>query len=875
MRIEILAPEGSQLRRQGEPIRIGIPIRPRLLMDPGRLALFDANGRQRPIAGRALDRWSDGSIRWLLLDFQADHDGQDDRQAYELHLEPGPGTPTAPTLRVAEEAGTLSVDTGSARFRLRAGGRFPFEEVLVDGASALDVDRTGLTIEDAQRGRCPVTITDLGVEETNRLRSVVRADGWASWPGGDQRIRVLVRMHFIAGSPTVMFDVTLRNPRRAVHSGGCWELGDPGSILIRSASMSFSLPHSTSSEIHCSPESGAPFAIQAGDFELYQDSSGGANWRSSTHVNRDGAVPLSFRGYRIRAGSRSTEGSRATPIAMLASESRHLSLTMPRFWQNFPKAIEASGDALSLGLFPRQSTDLHELQGGEQKTHTFFVAFDRDQVTDTPLAWAREPLLARAMPAAYCESGTVPYLIPASDDPGSDPDSAPNSFPTDARDRLVNAALDGDEAFSAKRERIDEYGWRHFGDLYADHEAVFHTGPHPLISHYNNQYDAVAGFAYQFMRSGDPRWWALLSDLAAHVADIDVYHTDDDKAAYNHGLFWHSFHYVDAGRSTHRSYPRVEGVGGGGPANEHNYARGFMWHHFLTGNPLSRDTAVSLAEWVIAMDEGDTTIFRWLARGATGLASSTFSPSYHGPGRGAAYSIDALLVGYQLTGDTRFMEKADTLIRRCIHPADDIASRRLLDREQRWSYTVFLSTLGRYLDFKIERGTLDIMYAYARSSLLAYARWMAAHEYPYLDRPDQLEYPTETWVAQEMWKSDVFGFAARHADGDERARFLERSRFFFNQSVDTLSPMPTRTFTRPVVLLLGRGFLHPYLERHPESAAPAPGKAFADGGSQAGPPFGSPLNFVPQKVRARKRFMGLAILAAILLVAAILAVLTA
>jgi hypothetical protein len=291
-----------------------------------------------------------------------------------------------------------------------------------------------------------------------------------------------------------------------------------------------------------------------------------------------------------------------------------------------------------------------------------------------------------------------------------------------------------------------------------------------------------------------------------------------------------------------------------------------MWHHFLTGDAISRDTAVGLAEWVLAMDDGRTTIFRWLAGGATGVASSTFSPSYHGPGRGAAYSIDTLLVGYQLTGDGRFLEKADTLIRRCIHPGDDVAARGLLDRERRWSYTVFLCALGRYLDVKIERGDLETMYAYARNSLLAYSRWMAAHEYPYLDRPEELEHPTETWAAQEMWKSDALGFAARHAHGDERARFLERSGFFFHQSVDTLSRMATRAFTRPVVLLMGRGFLYPYLQRHPDSSAPPPGGAFAD--------FGSPATFVPQKVRAKKRLAALAIMAATLLIAGAAAMLT-
>ena len=43
---------------------------------------------------------------------------------------------------------------------------------------------------------------------------------------------------------------------------------------------------------------------------------------------------------------------------------------MEYFWQNFPKAIEATPDSLTLRFFPKQYADVHELQGGEQKTHT-------------------------------------------------------------------------------------------------------------------------------------------------------------------------------------------------------------------------------------------------------------------------------------------------------------------------------------------------------------------------------------------------------------------------------------------------------------------------------------------------------------------------
>lgn len=505
---------------------------------------------------------------------------------------------------------------------------------------------------------------------------------------------------------------------------------------------------------------------------------------------------------------------------------------MQYFWQNFPKALEASDDTVVVRLFPRQYGDVHEIQGGEQKTHTFVVAFGQDDVATVPLEWARAPLFARATPAWYCSSG-VAYLVPSAESVHGDYDA------------LARAAIDGEDTFARKREVIDEYGWRNFGDIYGDHEAVRRSAGPPLISHYNNQYDPVAGFAHQFFRSGDPRWWLHMVQLASHVVDIDAYHTDRDKAAYNRGLFWHTYHYVDADTATHRSYPRASKVGGGGPSSEHNYTTGLTLHYFLTGDPLSRTAAIDLGRFVIDMDDGRKSVFRWLDRGDTGLASASGSFDYHGPGRGGANSLNALLDAHRLTGDVAFMRKAEQLIRRCVHPADDISRHTLLDAERKWFYTMFLQALGKYLDYKAECGELDWCYAYARESLLHYARWMARHEYPYLDKPELLQYPTETWAAQDMRKSEVFTFAARHAVGDERARFLDRARFFFRYSIDTLSGMKTRTLARPVVILLSFGLMQEYFERNRHLLAAPPPVETAE--------FGPPQQFVPRKGRARRR----------------------
>jgi hypothetical protein len=823
---------GPPAQRLGEPVTCGIPWPRGALRDVGRVRLLDAQGNAVPVQARVLDRWPDQSVCWVLLDWQA-HVPQSPR--YQLRLSREGEAPAAPPLAVSvrEHSSGLTVETGAARFELSP-NVFPFVQIVIGGEPAIDPTRAHFAVEDEGGRSYSPKIRSMRLEEGGPLRAAVRLEGVLDG-GTGPLLDFIASLHFFAGSATVRFDLTLRNPRKAEHPGGIWILGDAGSVYVRDASLVVTSAGEGPTTLRCSAEPSAALETFPSPLEVYQDSSGGENWKSPNHKNRHGVVPNTFRGYRLRAGEMERAGLRATPLVALTRGNRQIAVAVRYFWQNFPKAVTATADSLTLHLLPRQYADVHEIQGGEQKTQTFHVAFGPDPVTKEPLAWCRAPLLPQATPEWYCTSGAVPYLTPKADDPHAE------------YLRLADAAIEGGDTFAHKREVVDEYGWRHFGDIYGDHEAVFHKGPAPLVSHYNNQYDPVAGFAYQFLRGGDPRWWDAMRELAAHVYDIDIYHTVHDKAAYNHGLFWHTFHYVDADTATHRSYPRDDRVNGGGPANEHNYATGLMLCHFLTGDPLAREAAVGLARWVFDLDDGAKTAFRWLARGDTGGASGSRTPDYHGPGRGSANSLLTLLDGHRLTGDGAFLVKAEQLVRRCVHPADDIEARRLLDRENRWFYTMFLQALGRYLDYKAELGQLDRMYAYARASLLHYARWMARREYPALDKPEELEYPTETWGAQEVRKSEVFEYAAKHASGEERECFVERAEFYFRATMDSMRESPTRTLCRPVVLMLAFGFRHAYFRRYPQTAAPPPPEGSVD--------FGTPEAFVPQKARAKKRLL--------------------
>jgi hypothetical protein len=837
-------------QQPAEPVTIGVPFPAGLIRDTSRIGLADEDGHAVPLQALPTERWPDGSVRWALLDFCSTGEAARER-SYRIAVDAPSGAAPPERIDIVSNETTTIVSTGAATFTLTRGAAFPFARVAVGGADVLDeAHAPALIVTDARGRESLATVRRITVEEQGDLRSTIRIDASA---GGGRRtplLEVIARVEFFARSGATRIAITVRNPRRARHRGGLWELGDEGAVFLRDLSLRIPLREGGSGE--CAAEIDSPFEPVGMRCELYQDSSGGEAWRHQNHVNHDDIVPCTFRGYRFGTISAERTGLRATPAITVQQDSARISLAVAHFWENFPRAIELEPRALTLRLWPHQWAAPHELQGGEQKTHRFALAFGDDPMARDAVSWGRAPATSSMTPEWYSAAGAIPYLTPAADD--SDPRYR----------QLVDLAIDGDDAFERKRDTIDEYGWRNFGDIYADHENPFSREPAPIVSHYNNQYDAIGGFAVQFMRTGDGRWSRLMTELATHVEDIDIYHTDRDKAAFNGGLFWHTYHYVAAGRCSHRSYPRTPGVCGGGPGNEHNYAGGLRLHWLLTGDPLSREAAISLANWVVNMDDGRRTVLRWLTREDTGLASATNSPDYHGPGRGAGNSILALIDGHRLTGEPRYLVKAEQLIRRCIHPADDIGARELLDAERRWSYVVFLQALGKYLDYKVELGENDRMYAYGRNALVHYARWMADHEYPYLDKPEILEYPTETWAAQDIRKGEVFTFAAQFVDAADRSRFVERAQFFFDASLSALIDSPTRSLARPIVLLLSNGFMR--VAQRSQNARPVPACQETGGGN--------PAAFIPQKARAKKRLQQTAVAAMMLLAIVLLGAIT-
>lgn len=826
--------ETTGIFRSDMPLSRGVPFPRGWLREPSALAVFDGQNQTAiPWAATPLAQWPDGSVKWMLFDFQLTLEPHQHKTiAIQIKEPADPVTGFAEKPLVLEQSAEGAVvRTGPCAFHLSSRAFLPFAQIYFRQRPLLDPKGSTLRLlNESGKARVP-DIEQWRIDHQTRLRLSLAFEGKI----GDTGLYYQCGLTFFAGKPFCRMAFTLKNPAAARHPGGTWDLGDPHSVRFHDLSLICPLAEASHAGKYSLEPVDSPLPFD-GRLLIYQDSSGGENWQSRNHVNHQGRIPVSFPGFVVRNKQKIVaRGDRAAPWLAAEGKNGAMAVGISHFWQNFPKSLELSDNRLIAGIFPGYFDDRFELQPGEEKTHTLWINAG-EELCQSGLDFIHAPLAFHIPPDWYYQTGAAPRPVPWER-------AKADGYFSQYQD-LVDIAVFGPNSFFDRRETIDEYGWRNFGDIYADHESVFHTGPDIFISHYNNQYDVIKGALVQFMRTGEADWFRLAHELAGHVADIDIYHTQSDRYEFNQGMFWHTDHHLDAATCTHRSVSRKHREFkpphqvGGGPAFSHNYATGLLYHYWMTGEPRSRESVRSLAEYMRRGVQGpDTLLERGLksARESAkrilkllgGMPAGEFDAVYQfdGPGRASGNALNTLMDGYRIGKDKRYLACAEQLIGQCISPKDDIEARDLLNAELRWLYNVFLQALGRYLDLKIEMGQQDSAFEYARQSLLAYAAWMVENEYPYLDKPEILEFPNETWAGQEIRKADVLAHAAVYAPEADREKLMEKSRYFFQVCIDYLLGHETRTYTRPIVLLMCFGMVHTDIFLQWESSkrlAPAP-----------------------------------------------------
>ena len=777
-----------------ELVTVGVPFPIGLLENERQILLVDERENQISASFIPTCRWSDKSIKWGVLEFFVDMAEATSMEVKICMLAESRGA-AKDEKAIIRGMDEIVIERNGLLFAIDTRHFRPFKGIrFIDGKEICTGSSTELEFVNARRA--DFEIGEVNVRNTD-FKSVVSFSGNAS--GGSIRNAAKFDSTVTIYDELIKIEFTIRNPKAARHYGGLWDLGDKNSLFIKDLSLRFRI----------ASLAGGSYSTGLGDheartFTIYQGSSGGGNSYHVNHVDRDGKVHIRCDGFVVHSENGVVEkGARSDAMVVAKGDSFFVAAAMPRFWQNFPKTMELKDDSIRLGIFPKENEFGHELQPGEQKTHTVFMRISKG---DPRIVWVHDPLVAEVPPSWYRKTHAIPYL-----------DNQETSLHPVFED-IIGSLAHGKNTIADRREAIDEYGWRNYGDVFADHE--YHesaTKPdiRSFVSHYNNQYDILASMFCQYFQTSDPQWFFFALDLARHIQDIDTYHTDHDKSNFNHGLFWHTDHFVTACTATHRTFSiltkKQKGVQayGGGPGYDHNYTRGLKYYYFLTGDEIARKTILGMADWTIRGIEGIGTFAETLERtirsrwGRRRRRNILTPYSFEGPGRSSGNALQVCLDAFELTNDHTYLRTAEQLIRKCVSPEDDIEERNLLEPNIRWMYTIFFMGLESYLHVKRQIYELDAMYSYGVVSLANYARWMSANEQSFLDRVGELDFPNfATRAAQDLRKCAVMLSAMKYCRDEDKDALYQRTLAIYRKSVEYLSGTENRHLIRPAAVVM-------------------------------------------------------------------------
>ncbi len=568
--------EPSGVQRDGWPVTSGIPLKQGELGNDRRTALFDAKGHEVPLQTEILSRWPDGTIRWLLLDFQVDLSAGQSRsfvlkygpQVRRSEI-PNPVTVSTITKSPLLESGPLRVEVAPDRFRLldavwldRDGDGEFSEEERATGGEAAGIE---LVAADGTRYRADLSHAVVTMEQHGPLRACVRIEGSHQAETGRHRFRYVVRLHLFRGQPFVKFDYTFIND---------------GQDALMTQFDSIEIVFSTTSR------------------------SDGRLILGGTNVEPSRLEQIDDRQFAING--RLSPGH-APGWAAVASSAGGMAVGVQEFWQNWPKSLETKPGELRIGLcpqFPDGRYDGHPLDEevkhfyylrggvytlkvGVAKTHRMWATFFTGDPDASELAAffaaTEQPLLAQCSPEYVYSTGVL----------GDAPPADPQKY--DGYDAWMGAMFD---KHLQAQEGNRENGLLNFGDWY--HVEKFGGGWG------NQEYDTSHCFFVQYLRTGDRRYFDRARQGARHLMDVDVAHAVNrhlrnvDHAGIGQpGHVWahsvgHTGGYYDhapLAAAPHHQTGALQDWG-------HVWAGGLCDDYLLTGDRRARDVLVLVADRV-------------------------------------------------------------------------------------------------------------------------------------------------------------------------------------------------------------------------------------------------------------------------------------
>ncbi len=599
--------------RERRPVTGGVPLAVGVAPQGSCFVLADERGEKVPLQTTVLARWKDGSVRWVLLDFQAaPPPAATSRFKLGWSYQPCGPAPEFPVETVDNAEGVLR--TGTVRLAPTADG-------LLSVSDRLDVR---FTLIDEQGRLCRGVVESSAVETSGPVRGTLLLRGTFRGPDGSRLLGFRLRASVFAGLSRVYLE-----PQMLVDA-------DTG-VVHRFRGLSLEIVPRT-----------PPKGIRLG---------GGPMERSGTSVRL-----FQVDDETCRFGSVERAGVKAPGWAELTDAAGTVAAAVRDFWQQWPKSIEGDVHGLKIGLFPTFSEgtfdhmepwykhqylfegDCYRLRTGQSRRWQIWL--DMEGGGDSLARSANAPLVPALDPAQAIATGVWGPIVAA------------GSPETEAYDRWVENLFVNGYLNSIKAQR--DYGAMNWGDWWGERGCNWG----------NHEYDTPKHVLVQFARTGDPKYLYAGDTAARHTSEVDVIQfVNADLTDYFHETAGRNSNYPIRPGMVHEHcvghvsgfYPvdRIRelyvslGIGKTkhpylclDPYNlGHIWTQGMVYDYFLTGDPWMKETVEKIGANLAQLVEDRKFAFK-------GGSHS---------GRVNGWTMLAIAGAYELDFDDRYL-KAMTLL---------------------------------------------------------------------------------------------------------------------------------------------------------------------------------------------------------------------